>query len=416
MPDLPNLRHLRVLCRTAAGDGFSAAARDLHLSQPAITQAVRSLEVEFDGALFERSGRVAEPTPAGRVFAARARRALDYLAQGLASGVTDVPAARRRALRGVSAAQLEALVAVVQEGGFGRAARARSTSRTTLHGATRQLERCTGVALFEPTSHGIRPTREAMRLAQAATLAASEMAQARAELAALRGEDRGATVIGAMPLALSAIIPAALTLFSATRPHHAVCILDGPYEGMLEALQHGRADVLVGALRESPPADVEQEYLLNDPLSIIVRAGHPLVRACRVGRRAPTAAELVRYPWIAPRLGSPLRLHFDQLLGSADERALPAPVECNSLAAARAVLLASDRVMLSSRRQVHYEIAAGQLVALAHPDSKAARAIGLTVRRGWHPTGTQRELMQIIRQVGREGGAPAKRRQLQSIR
>jgi LysR family transcriptional regulator, regulator for genes of the gallate degradation pathway len=404
MAALPNLRHLRVLCRTAAGGGFSAAARDVHLSQPAITQAVRALEAEFDAALFERAGRVAEATQAGRVCAVRARRALDYLAQGLTSALTDMPAVRRGAMRGISAAQLEALVAVVQEGGFGRAARARSTSRTTLHGATRQLERCIGVALFEPTSQGIRPTREALRLAQAATLAASEMAQARAELAALRGEDRGATMIGAMPLALSAIIPAALTRFSATQPHHAVSILDGPYEGMLEALQQGRADVLIGALRESPPADVVQEHLLHDPLSIVVRAGHPLVSLCRKGQRAPTAAELVRYPWIAPRLGSPLRRHFDQLLG-ARERVLPVPVECNSLAAARAVLLASDRVMLSSRRQVQYEIAAGQLVALAHPDRKAARAIGLTVRRAWHPTGAQRELLETIRQVGREGGA-----------
>ena len=100
-----------------------------------------------------------------------------------------------------------------------------------------------------------------------------------------------------------------------------------------------------------------------------------------------------------------MRRHFDRLLGSAAARALPVPVECNSLAAARAMLLASDRVMLSSRRQVQYEIAAGQLVALAHPDHKAARAIGLTVRRGWHPTAAQRELMSILREVSREGDA-----------
>ena len=34
----------------------------------------------------------------------------------------------------------------------------------------------------------------------------------------------------------------------------------------------------------------------------VVRAGHPLA-----GRAAPTIGELVRYPWIAPRAGSPLQ-------------------------------------------------------------------------------------------------------------
>lgn len=74
-----------------------------------------------------------------------------------------------------------------------------------------------------------------------------------------------------------------------------------------------------------------------------------------------------------------------------------APVECNSLVAARALLLASDRVMLSSAHQVHHELATGQLAALPHPSGRVVRAIGLTTRRHWQPTGAQRELIDELR-------------------
>ena len=396
---IPNLRHLRVLREVARGGGFSAAARALHLSQPAITQAVAALEKSMATVLFDRTSRGAAPTDAGRLCLARVERALQQLADGLTETARGISERGGDLLRSVTAAQLEALVAVVDEGGFGRAARAGGVARTTVHSAARRLEHAIGVSLFETTSHGIRPTREGERLARAARLAAAELAQARAELAATTGVDRGVTVIGAMPLARSVIVPLALVRFAAVRPGHSISILDGPYESMLDALRRGLADVLVGALREAPPGDVNQEHLFDDPLAIVVRAGHPLIEATGGADRAPAIAALARFPWIAPRTGSPLRRHFDQLLSAAGEGPPAAPIECNSLAAARGLLLASDRAMLLSAHQVRFEIAAGQLVALPHPFGGVSRAIGLTVRRGWRPTEAQLELLDLIRAI-----------------
>jgi DNA-binding transcriptional LysR family regulator len=47
---------------------FSKAAEELHLSQPAVTSQVRSLEEEFGIALFDRVGRNATLTPAGKTL------------------------------------------------------------------------------------------------------------------------------------------------------------------------------------------------------------------------------------------------------------------------------------------------------------------------------------------------------------
>ncbi len=401
---VPNLRHLRALREAASGGGISSAARALHLSQPAVTQAIASLEESLGAALLERTSRGATPTPAGRQCLVRVERALHQLKEGLseaARGASDGDSV----LRNVTAVQLEALVAVVEEGGFSQAARAGGLSRSAIHAAARQLERAVGTPLFESTSHGVQPTREAKRLARTVRLAAAELAQARAEVAAAAGFDRGSTVIGAMPLARSVIVPAAVLRFAAARPGHAISVLDGPYESMLDALRRGVADVLVGALRDDSPTDVLQEHLFDDPLAIVVRAGHPLAELTGAGGRAPSLVALSRFPWIAARPGSPLRRHFDRLLAAISHETPAAAIECNSLAAARGLLLASDRVMLLSAHQVRFELEAGQLVALPHPLGPVSRAIGLTLRRRWFPTEAQQELLGLIRRMSRAYGA-----------
>jgi DNA-binding transcriptional LysR family regulator len=394
---LPNVRHLAVFEAVLAHGSVSGAARAVHLSQPAVSQAVAALERGVGGKLFERTGRGMSPTAAGRLAAARVGRVLARLRDGIAAACAE-PRTAARTARGITAAQLVSIVAVTDAGGFAAAARRRGARRATLHRATRALERLVGNDLFEPTSHGVRPTRAAERLAAAVRLALAEVAQLRAEIAALGGVERGGSVIGAMPLARSAIVPAALLAFARRHPFHALAVLDGPYDTMLAALRAGAADVLVGALRAAVPPDLCQEHLFDDPLAVVARRAHPLA-APRA--RAPSPADLARYPWIAPRAGSPLRRQFDTLLACAAGVPPAAPIECNSLVAARALLLASDRLMLLSAHQVHHELASGQLVLLPHPAGPVTRPIGLTLRSDWQPTPAQSHLLDAIRAEAR---------------
>lgn len=102
-------------------------------------------------------------------------------------------------------------------------------------------------------------------------------------------------------------------------------------DSMLSALRREAADVLVGALRDPASLDdVLQEHLFDDPLAIVVRASHPLAAT-----QGMNISALRGYPWIAPRAGSPLRRHFDELLQTVGARADVAPIESNSLDALR---------------------------------------------------------------------------------
>jgi LysR family transcriptional regulator of gallate degradation len=387
-----NLRHLHTFGEVARLGSVSAAARAVHISQPAVTQAVAGVERYFGVSLLTRSNTGIALTAAGELCARRIERSISHLRDAVAE------LARSRnfdfdATRLMRSAHLHALSAVVEHRNFSLAARAQHMSQPSVHRAARELERLIGVQLFEKTSFGITPTREAEKLARRARLAFAEIAQARAEVHALSGGESGRTVIGAMPLARSFLVPNALLEFTQQYPEHSVAIVEGTYEHLLASLRSGEADFLIGALRNpAPVADVAQEHLFDDPLAIIVRAKHPLVSRKRV-----TVAALSKYPWIVPRAGTPLRAHFHEMFETAG---LPAPtraIECNSLIATRALLLESDRIMLLSAHQIHYELEAGLLVALPHPAGDVERPIGLTMRHDWHPTDSQRTLLEIVR-------------------
>ncbi len=68
------LRQLRYFLTVAEAGSFTAAARRLHVSQPALGYQVKQLEARFGTALLARHSRGIEPTPAGSVLAEHARR------------------------------------------------------------------------------------------------------------------------------------------------------------------------------------------------------------------------------------------------------------------------------------------------------------------------------------------------------
>jgi LysR family transcriptional regulator, regulator for genes of the gallate degradation pathway len=390
---LPNLRHLLVLRSVQRFGTASAASRAVHRSQPAVTQAIQQMESHFGIRLFERVPLGMTPTALGEIVLGRVDRALEQLARGLCEAQGREPGGDSEPLQRLTNQQLHAIMALEEHRSFAAAAQALDLARPNVHRAVRDLERGVGVPLFERTSLGVNPTRAARFLARRARLALTELEQAHAEISTDLGTRRGGTVIGAMPLARSSLVPATVLSFAARHPDHAVSILDGPYETLLEALRQGGADILIGALRDPPPsADVIQQHLFDDPLALVVRAGHPLTAKRRVALR-----DLVRFSWIAPRFGSPLRRHFDALIVAIGAAAPAQPIECNSLVAARALLMGSDRLLMLSRHQVQYELQAGHLVTLEHPMGDITRPIGLTVRVDWHPTRLQDVLLDQLR-------------------
>jgi DNA-binding transcriptional LysR family regulator len=78
-----NLDQLRAFVEVAKCGSFTAAAKALNLSQPAVTHQVQELERRFKVALLERIGKRAYPTHAGESLIDHARRLLEEDARTL---------------------------------------------------------------------------------------------------------------------------------------------------------------------------------------------------------------------------------------------------------------------------------------------------------------------------------------------
>jgi DNA-binding transcriptional LysR family regulator len=70
------LEQLRYFVAVAEEGQFTRAARNLHVAQPALSQAISHLECELGVELLTRHARGVTPTPAGEVFLTKARVAL----------------------------------------------------------------------------------------------------------------------------------------------------------------------------------------------------------------------------------------------------------------------------------------------------------------------------------------------------
>jgi molybdenum-dependent DNA-binding transcriptional regulator ModE len=77
------LREMRAFVAVVEEGSLSAAARRLHVSQPALSQTVAGLEREFGVPLLTRSSTGALPTEAGRTLLAQARAVLNRHEQAL---------------------------------------------------------------------------------------------------------------------------------------------------------------------------------------------------------------------------------------------------------------------------------------------------------------------------------------------
>ena len=93
-----SLRQLRAFAAVASTGSFTEAARQLHLTQSAVSMLVRQLEKEFGLPLFDRMRPAIALTETGRELLPLAQRMLDDLQQ-VVEGAGDLRALRRGTLR-----------------------------------------------------------------------------------------------------------------------------------------------------------------------------------------------------------------------------------------------------------------------------------------------------------------------------
>ena len=398
--NIQNIRHLRAFIAIVECKSISKATEIVFLSQPAITQAMSKLELALNSKLFERKSTGMYVTASGEILAERAIRALDILLEGLKESLQYSSAKKERMaaslLSRITTTQLKALIAISGSNSFSGASREVGVSQSSLHRSGRDLESMLGVVLFEKTSLGISPTKAALALTKGAKLAFSEINQACEEISSLNNIEVGHMRIGSMPLAKTSVLPNAIIDFTAQYPDFKFSIYDGSYDDLLSHLRFADVDMLIGALRfPSPSDDVLQEELFSSSVVIVARPEHPFVSDPLLDLNT-----LVNASWVIPHKGAPTRTIFENLFSEAGIEPPKQIVESNSHILIRALLSGSERITMISEHQVKQELEAGLLAIIPFKVEHAYRPIGITVRRGWKPTFTQKIFLDMIKRWG----------------
>lgn len=396
----PLLKKLRCVQAVATAGHTVGAAALLHIAQSAVVRGVQDVEAALGLRIFERSARGMRPTAPGALIVQRVGRALDLLAglerpgeRAEAAGVP--PWLLSRLALSLNARHLQVFLQLAQSGQVQRAAVALGVSASAVHQTLAELEHLSGEALFYRSRGGLRltdPGETALRLFR---LALAELAQAADDLSALRGDVQGHIVIGTLPFSTALFLPQAVEGVLARHPGLTITVVDGTYESLLRQLRFAEIDLIVGALRQpAPPADVTQEVLFEDPLAVVVRRGHPLVR-----QGLKTLAGLHGAQWVMPMPHTPAQAAFDQAFQAEGLAPPPASLRVNSPLMMMKLLAQSDRVAMMSPRQVDAEVRAGLLCVLPVPVRHAPRHIGLTRRSGQRPTPGVSHLVEAVRDI-----------------
>lgn len=183
---------------------------------------------------------------------------------------------------------LRYVLAVVDEGGFTRAAESRHVTQSALSHAIAALEREIGVRLFDRASRTVTPTEAGEAFLRHAREAVDAADRARDEAVATAGEIRGVLRIGVIPTVTAVDLPAALLSFRREHPHARVELTMGNSDQHVPAVRAGRLDVALLGLREGvEPTGVAVRVLSRARLVVAVDDAHPLA-----GRRSVTLDEL----------------------------------------------------------------------------------------------------------------------------
>jgi LysR family transcriptional regulator of gallate degradation len=398
-----HIRALRSVCAVTHTGSTVAAAEVLHVSQSSVARAVLGFEAASGQALFDRSGRGMQPTPACQALAARTTRALRWLAQ------TDLPGrkmptadalgwARSRLASCVGGRHLSVLQSLASTTSETATARMLGISQSGVHQTLAQLEHMAGTALFLRARRGLRLTEAGETLLQAVKLAYAEWRQAADELALQRGVVQGRLLIGTLPFSTGFLLSESVDRVLRSNPGLGITVIDGTYDALLHQLRHADIDVIVGALRPVLPGpDLQQETLFLDELAVVTRASHVLA-----GKTNLNWHDLRDQVWIMPMLNTPAQAAFEQALKAANFPIPADPLRVNSALMMQALLAQGDRLALMSPRQIERELKAGLLVELSVPVRHAPRMIGVIRRVDYVPTPAAQSLFDALRSVARE--------------
>jgi DNA-binding transcriptional LysR family regulator len=265
-------------------------------------------------------------------------------------------------------AQLNAVLAVAEEGSFVRAAERLMVSQPAISLHVAELESALKLKLFDRLPRKTRPTEAGLLLADFARRIQGIRADAVSAMADLRGARRGRLAVGATLTIGAYLLPELLGRFRRAHPQIELELVVANTEQIQQRLRDATLDV--GFTEGNPGGEaLKSTVFAEDELIAIVPPGHLLAK------KRVTAARFCEFPLIAREAGSGTRAIAERALASRGITMKPALVLPQAEAIMRCVAEGLG-VAIISRLAAQRDLAVGRLVHVKLSD--------LVIRRPLH--------------------------------
>ena len=265
---------------------------------------------------------------------------------------------------------------IVELGSFHAAAESLNLTQPGLSRTIRLLESRLGVQLLVRGKHGSFATHEGKTLASYGRKLYEMSLQAAATGTALQKGDVGELRIGAAFYLANELLAEPVSRFLATRDKASIRITPGATPHLLEALDNGQFDLVIGGTQMlAPDHGLSFEPLLSNTLDIVARVDHPLARLESV-----TLAQLRSYRWVACLEQDPLRRDVDAGMASLGLMRDAIALETASMELVSQVLEHTDFLSMLPSPLASSRVTRGHLSRIKLDNTYALRPIGVAYR------------------------------------
>ncbi|WP_323021428.1 LysR family transcriptional regulator [Pararhodobacter sp.] len=334
-PALPlSAAEIRAVRALAEHRRTAQAAEALNLSQSALSRHVRAAEERLGITLFQRGWSGTDTTAAGDVVARQCQRVLNRIEAFDAAH----PPARLAAL--ARWRHLRAVSACVRAGSASAAAQALGMRQPAVSQALSEVAGYAGQPLFARRRDGL----QALPVARDLAFLWQEVAQELGALAGLLDSSTtglsGRVAVGMLPFSGQNLVIEAFAEMTRDHPRLRLVAVPGGYSMLVDALQRGEIDLIMGTLRVPPPPGLTEEWLYDEEYVMIARRDHP----CHDGPL--TLEALAGLNWSVAPHGTPVRRYFEAFFLNAPRPPQTQSVEIFSFANAEQMSLGSESVAM----------------------------------------------------------------------
>ena len=208
-----------------------------------------------------------------------------------------------RTKRRLKLRDLDVLLAVVETGSMGKAAKRLNISQPAVSKAVVELEDALGVRLVDRSRRGVVPTLYGLALAKHSVAIFNDLRQGVQDIDFLSDPTKGEIRIGTTEPIATAIVLPAIDRLSRKYPQMFFHLVAGDTSSLYRDVSERNIEFAVCRMIGRLPNELAAEVLFYDAFSIVTSAKNPLTR-----RRKLTLADLANEPWTL--------LPFDSFFGS----------------------------------------------------------------------------------------------------